>query len=282
MKSIQNLNIPNITDEHPCFIVDYHRIVKEEFGNYGVNEYTIYPFSMRLYTPALYLLSRRYLTPDHPFSLYLLKYLLLNIIDNKAWMHVSTNSPRKVCSYCTALSLLTLSCGLDDFKNNEIDSSLLIHQEFTLHELEIKMGNIKNPINIFISYSSKDEKITTETVKKLKSYGFDVTYAEFDLLVGDSIPGFINDGLLKMDYFIIFLSKTSVLSKFVKDEFEGAKAKEWLKEEVVILPVLLEKCSIPPILASKKWADFSKSYDEGLEELVNSIRRHHAKRKENL
>ena len=84
-----------------------------------------------------------------------------------------------------------------------------------------------------------------------------------------------------MDYFIIFLSKKSVSSKFVKDEFEGAKSSEWLKERVVILPVLLEKCPIPPLLASKKWADFSQSFDDGMTKLIDSIRRQHAKRKGN-
>ena len=94
-----------------------------------------------------------------------------------------------------------------------------------------------------------------------------------------SIPGFINEALEKMDYFIIFMSPDSMASQFVIDEFHGAKALEWQKKTVVILPALLRDCKIPALLAAKKWVDFRSSIDDGLAQLVDSMRKHHAKRK---
>lgn len=236
---------------------------------------------MRLYTPALYLFARTFLKPDHPFCAYLLLFLIRNIIDGKGWMHVSPESPKKLCSYCTALSLLTLVRGVADFDKAGLGLSSLNDNLLTLNSLIGRMENMDKPIELFVSYSSNDEVLTSKAAEILKSYGFNVTYAEFDLLVGDSIPGFINDGLRRMDYFIIFFSTSSISSKFVKSEFEGAKSQEWLNDKVIILPALLEDCTIPPILSPKKYADFRTSFDSGIKQLINSIRKHHAKRKIN-
>ena len=203
------------------------------------------------------------------------------IVDGKSWTHVSSDSPKIPCTYCTALSLLTITLACVDLNKSEFFLSEIILEKQSLQDYIVKMEQLNLPIKLFVSYSSNDEKITSKVVKRLKKLGFDVTYAEFDLLVGDSIPGFINDGLHNMDYFIIFLSGSCVESKFVKDEFAGAKAREWEKDRVIILPALLEKCSLPPLLASKKWADFTESVDSGIGQLVNSIRRHYAKRERN-
>lgn len=273
-------NFPNAIEfDVPIITVNYELLLKKEFGTYGVNEYTVYPFSMKIYTPALYLLSRNFTEPNHPFSLYLIRYLLSNIVDGKMWRLVAPRSSKKPCSFCTALSILTVYHWLVDSNKKGFDIQSILSNENTLEKSLIRLEQMHTKIHIFISYSSKDETVTTEVVKRLKSMGFDVKYAELDLLVGDSIPGYINEGLRKMDYFLLFLSPSSVKSKFVTDEFESAKAKEWNQERVIILPVLLEKCEVPPIIATKKWADFSLSFEDGMKTLVESIRKHHARKK---
>ena len=54
-KSVENIFIQ----------INYLKLIKEEFGIYGTNEFTIYPFSMKVYTPALYLLCRYFIPPDN-------------------------------------------------------------------------------------------------------------------------------------------------------------------------------------------------------------------------
>lgn len=269
--------------ENPVYISpsssDYKNIVLEEFGIYGVNEYTTSPFSMRFYSPALYLFSRDLIPSDHPFCRYMLAYIVSSIIGDKAWRHVAPNSPLKPSSFCTALALLTVCVGVKDLSRNKVDPVLLLKG---VKEIELELLNLDGPIKIFISYSSTDQIVAAKVAEKLRSMGFGVTYAETDLLVGDSIPEYINDGLTDMDYFIIFMSMASTSSRFVKDEFDGAKALEWSRRRAIILPALLENCPIPPLLAAKKYANFSNSFERGMQELTRSIENRHDKRKKSI
>ena len=41
--------------------------------------------------------------------------------------------------------------------------------------------------------------------------------------------------------------------------------------KVAVIPVLLEPCDIPAILRDKKYADFSRDYEEGLSELSKTL-----------
>lgn len=268
-----------LTDIIHLYDINYYKLIEAEFGQYGVTEYTIYPFSMKVYTPALYLLARQFMSPTHPFCIYLIKYIVVSIVDGKSWRHVAHDSPKKPCTFCTALAALTIFIARRDFNKFRNSYKIITDNRVNLKDVQLMVMTATTPVRVFVSYSSADESITTIAAKRLEHLGFNVIYAEFDLMVGDSVPGFINTALEEMDYFVIFLSPDSVSSRFVRDEFEGAKASEWQNKRVVILPALLRDCKIPPILAAKKWADFRVSMDHGINQLVSAIRKHNAKRK---
>jgi len=86
--------------------------------------------------------------------------------------------------------------------------------------------------------------------------------------VGDSITGRISEGIGQNDYLIIVLSKASVGSEWVQRELNAALMKELQKRSVVVLPLLLEDCQIPPLIADKKYADFRRDHSVGLAELL--------------
>jgi len=69
---------------------------------------------------------------------------------------------------------------------------------------------------VFISHSSKRQNhLLIVIVKDLAKVGIQVWYDKFDINLGDSIPGKINEGLAASKYFFIVLSSNSVNSKWV-------------------------------------------------------------------
>jgi hypothetical protein len=45
------------------------------------------------------------------------------------------------------------------------------------------------------------------------------------------------------------------------------------QQHIAILPVLIENCSLPPLLSDFKYADFRHAFDDGMADLVAAIRR---------
>ncbi|MGQ9596391.1 MAG: toll/interleukin-1 receptor domain-containing protein [Thermoproteota archaeon] len=120
----------------------------------------------------------------------------------------------------------------------------------------------------FVCYSHQDSPFVDRLVKDLKSRGIKPWLDKWEIKVGDSIMDKINEGIRQNDYLIIVLSKASVKSEWVKKELNAGLMKELEKKSVVVLPLLLEDCDIPPLIADKKYADFRQSYDAGLAELL--------------
>ena len=62
-------------------------------------------------------------------------------------------------------------------------------------------------------------------------------------------------------------------SQWVLGELDAALAKEEELGRRVILPVLLAECELPPVIADRMLADFSREYLKGLEDLKAALRR---------
>jgi hypothetical protein len=90
--------------------------------------------------------------------------------------------------------------------------------------------------------------------------------------VGDSIAEKISQGLVESDYFLLAMSDASINSSWVQKELNTALINEIEKRKVKILPIKLSDCEIPTLIKEKKYADFTKSYKEGLQELLNAIK----------
>lgn len=128
---------------------------------------------------------------------------------------------------------------------------------------------------VFISYSSRDKQFTLKLAQNLKDAGIPVWYDSWEIKVGDSIIEKIEQGIKGSDYLIIILSKASTTSKWVQEELSAAKTIEIGRRGVFILPVLIENCDIPPLIASKRYADFRDNYEKGLNELLDVFGRTH-------
>ena len=90
--------------------------------------------------------------------------------------------------------------------------------------------------------------------------------------VGDSIPEKIAQGLAESDYFLIAMSQKSSQSAWVQKEMNNALMNEVQRRKVHVLPLKLDDTPMPGIIADKRYADFSKSYKAGLDDLLNALK----------
>lgn len=122
---------------------------------------------------------------------------------------------------------------------------------------------------VFVSHASADKAFVDRLVADLGARGIPVWYDKLDLRLGESIPGSINAGLVGSKYFAIVLSGASVASKWVQEELNAALMTQVAKGGTFILPLLLENCQVPPLLAHRKHADFRTDYTAALDELLS-------------
>lgn len=126
----------------------------------------------------------------------------------------------------------------------------------------------KESIVAFLSHSSKDKKFIRQLAADLTRNNVNVWLDEQKINVGDSIASKISQGLVESDFFIIALSDNSIESEWVKKELNQALISEIEDKKVMVLPLKLSECKIPELIKDKKYADFSKNYKTGLEELL--------------
>ena len=125
---------------------------------------------------------------------------------------------------------------------------------------------------VFLSHSSKDKPFIRQLAADLTEKGILVWLDEQQINVGDSINKAINQGLVESDYFIIALSEHSTQSEWVERELNSALIDEIESKKVKVLPIKLSDCKFPPLIKDKKYADFTKSYTAGLEELLKALK----------
>jgi hypothetical protein len=98
-----------------------------------------------------------------------------------------------------------------------------------------------------------------------------VWWDEWEIRVGDSLMTKVQEGIVASSYLAVVLTPTSVSSAWVKEELHAALHRQLEDKGIRVLPILLAPCEIPPFLAEKKYADFTRTYESGLTGLVKSI-----------
>lgn len=124
---------------------------------------------------------------------------------------------------------------------------------------------------VFISHSSKDKQFATWLSVDLASRGHVPWLDEWRIRAGESIPTKISEGIEQCDFIIVILSEHAASSKWVEREWQAKYWSEVTGGGVTVIPVLLRECEIPLLLRTKKYADFSTSYNHGLEDLLVAI-----------
>lgn len=121
---------------------------------------------------------------------------------------------------------------------------------------------------VFISHSSEDKLFVRRLVDELTKRDLPVWFDERAMGVGDSIVTGISTGLSEADYLLVVLSRNSVGSSWVQNELNAALMEEASSKDIVVLPAVIDDCEIPILLRDRIYADFRKSFDNGLNGLL--------------
>jgi hypothetical protein len=121
---------------------------------------------------------------------------------------------------------------------------------------------------VFVSHSSADKSFVDRLVADLSAREIPVWYDKLDMRVGDSVTGSINEGLAGAKYFVIVLSKSSIGSRWVREELNAALMEQVARGGTFLLPVLFEDWDVPPLLKHRRFADFRSDYNSGLHDLL--------------
>ncbi|MGB5988385.1 MAG: toll/interleukin-1 receptor domain-containing protein [Marinifilaceae bacterium] len=124
---------------------------------------------------------------------------------------------------------------------------------------------------VFIAHASENKNSARKIAKNLTKNGYQAWFDEWEIKVGDSIVDKINDGIQDSSFMVVLFSKDSINKPWVKKEMNSGLIVELNKRNVFVLPALIEDCDIPPLFSDKRYADFTKSFDHGFDELVKSL-----------
>ena len=132
------------------------------------------------------------------------------------------------------------------------------------------MANLHRP-KVFLSYARNDADVVERVVEDLRGRGADILIDVKGLKVGDSITEFVESSIRVCDFVCLALSTTSLERPWVLREYRSALALQLSTRRLRILPLLLDECDLPMLLRDIKYADFSKSYQIGLNDLLHAI-----------
>lgn len=126
---------------------------------------------------------------------------------------------------------------------------------------------------VFLSHSSKDKELVRWIAVDLTAKGYRTWFDEWEISVGESIPRRISEGLEQSRVVLVCLSPNSVNSRWVEEEWQAKYWDEIQSRNIAVLPVLLQKCKVPSLLRNRKYADFTNSFSQGVEELSRGLRK---------
>jgi hypothetical protein len=126
---------------------------------------------------------------------------------------------------------------------------------------------------IFISYSHQERDFVDTLSYHLVKAKAHVWVARWELRVGDSLLNRIESAIQSASALLVILSEASTKSEWCRKELTAGLVRELEERRVVVLPVLLEECTVPLFLRDKLYADFRTDFDAGLRAVLESVAR---------
>src|SRR5688500_2704260 len=118
--------------------------------------------------------------------------------------------------------------------------------------------NLSRPMSddrTFVSYSRADSQFAVKLASDLRANGASVWIDQLDIAAGARWDDAIEEALRRSARVIVLLSPKSAASQNVMDEVSFA-----LDEGKTIVPVLVERCTIPMRLRRLQYVDFTPGY----------------------
>jgi hypothetical protein len=124
---------------------------------------------------------------------------------------------------------------------------------------------------VFISYSRTDREFVERLAADLEKNEITAWIDRTDMRVGDTIADTIHQAIRSADFLIAVISRSSLESKWVRDEHRVGAYVDVEKDGAFFLPALIEDVPLPPDLAYRQYADFREDYDRGLHDLLTRL-----------
>lgn len=124
---------------------------------------------------------------------------------------------------------------------------------------------------IFISYSHENKEFVDKLAMQLVSHNINIWLDRWELSIGDSIIAKIQEAVDGASALLVILSKASVTSEWCKNEINAGVLRELEEKQVLVMPVMLEDCVVPVFVRGRLYADFRKSFDDGLRTILEGI-----------
>jgi hypothetical protein len=132
----------------------------------------------------------------------------------------------------------------------------------------------RSEFSVFVSHATADGATAERLAMGLRAMGYNSWYAEWELRPGDSLVEKVHAALSVCDVLIVALSRKSVASNWVKLELSSVLMAQLSGQQVLIIPVLIETCEIPPLLAGTFYVDLRGDFEKGFLNLLDAIRAH--------
>jgi TIR domain len=126
-------------------------------------------------------------------------------------------------------------------------------------------------VHVFICHTSEDKAAARTVAAGMKRLGADVWFDEWEIRVGESIVQKIGDALGRVSHLVVLFSQQSVAKPWVQKEFSAALMRQLSRESIKVLPLRLDDCTIPPILADIKYADARHDMALAIAELERAL-----------
>jgi hypothetical protein len=124
---------------------------------------------------------------------------------------------------------------------------------------------------VFVSHRGSDTPEAERLAVELKSAGHVVFLDAWDLGVGNSIIGWMNESLGEASAVVLCLSKDTSEGRWWDREWMSSLNRQMNREGIRIYPVRLTGSHCPPILADIKVADCVADFDRGVRDLLRAL-----------
>lgn len=126
-------------------------------------------------------------------------------------------------------------------------------------------------MSVFVSHAAAGAKIAARVAMGLKFYEYDTWYDEWELLPGDSIVERVEAAISTTDVLLVLLSRNSVDFQCVRRELSAGLARQLSGSGVLVIPVILDDCQVPGMLAGTKHVDLRGDFELGFQALAKAL-----------
>ena len=127
--------------------------------------------------------------------------------------------------------------------------------------------------DVFLSYSSKDKEVVHALAERLKQDGLRVWLDAWAIRPGDSIPLKIQEGLEQSRVLLMCMSPDYFASDWGRMEHLTLLFRDPTNAERRFIPLLIEECQPPDIIAQFARIDWRTISEEGIRPVPNRLPR---------